>query len=143
MFFPSLFFFCKANATCARGMHRFLRRVAVASLLCHPRRRRDDAHRERARGWNGRERERESKAERFFRFPLDENRESEKPNSENGRFFFKKKKKKVLLVVFSNFTTGGRRCFDRAYLFRFLSFPLPEKIDSPSVPELNHKSAPG
>ena len=123
-------------------MHRFLRRVAVASLLCHPRRRRDDAHRERARGWKGRERERESKAERFFRFPLDENRESEKPNSENGRFFFKKKKK-VLLVVFSNFTTGGRRCFDRAYLFRFLSFPLPEKIDSPSVPELNHKSAPG
>ena len=123
-------------------MHRFLRRVAVASLLCHPRRRRDDAHRERARGGGREERERESKAERFFRFPLDENRESEKPNSENGRFFFKKKKK-VLLVVFSNFTTGGRRCFDRAYLFRFLSFPLPEKIDSPSVPELNHKSAPG
>ena len=40
--------------------------------------------------------------------------------------FFKKKKKKFLLVFFSNFTTG-RRCFDRAYLFRFLSFPLPEK----------------
>ena len=79
-FFPLYYFFCKANATCARGMHRFLRRVAVASLLCHPRRRRDDAHRERERGWNGRERERESKAERFFRFPLDENRESEKPN---------------------------------------------------------------
>ena len=63
----SLFFLVleKANATCARGMHRFLRRVAVASLLCHPRRRRDDAHRERARGWNGREREREQSGEIF------------------------------------------------------------------------------
>tara|TARA_B100000085_G_scaffold277937_1_gene298988 strand:- start:562 stop:894 length:333 start_codon:yes stop_codon:yes gene_type:complete len=64
-FFPLYSFFCKANATCARGMHRFLRRVAVASLLCHPRRRRDDAHRERARGWKGREREREQSGEIF------------------------------------------------------------------------------
>ena len=121
-------------------MHRFLRRVAVASLLCHPRRRRDDAHRERARGWKGRERER-AKRRDFFVF-LWTRIGNLKSRIENGRFFFKKKKK-VLLVVFSNFTTGGRRYFDRAYLFRFLSFPLPEKIDSPSVPELNHKSAPG
>ena len=33
-----------------------------------------------ARAGGMEERERESKAERFFRFPLDENRESEKPN---------------------------------------------------------------
>ena len=91
MFFPSLFFFfVKPNATCARGMHRFLRRVAVASLLCHPRRRRDDAHRERARGWKGRERERE--AERFFVF-LWTRIGNLKSRIENGRFFSRRRRR--------------------------------------------------
>ena len=67
----SLFFLVleKANAmTCVRRMmmHLFTCRFAVASLLCHPRKsRRDDAHRERARGGGGGREERERGGEIF------------------------------------------------------------------------------
>ena len=140
-FFPLYFFFVKPMRHAREECIVFY--VASPSRLFSATRAAGEMTRTASARAGGREeRERERAKRRDFFVFLWTRIGNLKSRIENGRFFFKKKKK-VLLVVFSNFTTGGRRCFDRAYLFRFLSFPLPEKIDSPSVPELNHKSAPG